>query len=269
MPPNDDPTPAQRRLLRQQRRHEEASVRETLRLLRAARKDVRERIALLPEGSVTLTTQQMLEQALTEAITAYVGRFSELLGSEAATAADLGIAFAETTLPSAVTSVRFGLSREVIDGLHAYRLTLAGDVRDDALGQMREILQRGLLSGATTAELARDLGATGLQPVGPFRTVAQRSETIVRTELNRMANTATYHRYQAATEQVPGLRKRWLATADLRTRDSHRALNGVERAMDEDFTVGSSKAAYPHDPRLPARESVSCRCRLVPVLPEE
>lgn len=52
----------------------------------------------------------------------------------------------------------------------------------------------------------------------------------------------------------------------IRTLDSHRDLNGTTIPMGEKFTVGGVTADGPHDPVLPAREVVNCRCRLMPVI---
>jgi SPP1 gp7 family putative phage head morphogenesis protein len=261
------PGPGARRVLKQQDAQEEAAAREILRLLNLARQDVRDRILSHP-GTVTAAIEERIERSITDALTTFGERLKGQLANEASAAAQLGIALAEADLPPPALVIRFSLSGELLEGLARYHLTLAGDVRDDTLGSIREILARGVLSGASTEALAKEIGATGLEPIGPFATVEHRAETIVRTEINKVFSLATGERLQAAAGRIPGLRKRWLATEDARTRDTHRALDGVTKAIDEDFSVGGYPAAGPHDPRLPAKEAVLCRCRLLGVVPE-
>ncbi len=55
------------------------------------------------------------------------------------------------------------------------------------------------------------------------------------------------------------VRKEWLATLDLRTRSSHRHLDGEKAGMGEKFSNG---LRYPGDPEGPGAEVSNCRCTL-------
>lgn len=50
------------------------------------------------------------------------------------------------------------------------------------------------------------------------------------------------------------------AASDERTRETHNAANGQERAYNEPFSVGGFSGMYPLDPSLPAEETIQCRC---------
>ena len=63
--------------------------------------------------------------------------------------------------------------------------------------------------------------------------------------------------------------KQWIAVIDRVTRDTHRALNRTTIPWDALFSVGGTRAAGPHDRRLPAREVVHCRCHLAPADPTD
>jgi len=55
--------------------------------------------------------------------------------------------------------------------------------------------------------------------------------------------------------------KRWMCAHDKKTRADHLAMDGVEAAIDELFTLpDGSEGLIPHDHDLSARESVNCRC---------
>lgn len=59
------------------------------------------------------------------------------------------------------------------------------------------------------------------------------------------------------------LRKKWIATLDARTRDSHQALDGQVKPVDEPFISPLGKIMYPGDPNADAQGDVwNCRCTL-------
>ena len=88
-----------------------------------------------------------------------------------------------------------------------------------------------------------------------------RSERIARTEVGRGENFARYQEMKAlgAKERV------WMAVFR-NTRDSHARADGQVVAIDRDFEVGGYTATHPHDPNLPASESVNCQCSVSPYL---
>ena len=70
---------------------------------------------------------------------------------------------------------------------------------------------------------------------------------------------------------VPGLLKRWVATPDKRTRESHLrahiryAANPIP--VSEPFVVGGARLRFPLDPNGPPGETINCRCRELVVHP--
>lgn len=68
--------------------------------------------------------------------------------------------------------------------------------------------------------------------------------------------------YKAASDMGIKLRKKWLATRDERTRDSHASINGEVVDWDKPFSNG---LMFPGDPSGPAAEVYNCRCALVAV----
>lgn len=98
-----------------------------------------------------------------------------------------------------------------------------------------------------------------------------RARVIARTETISAYNSG---QFEAAADTAKALgvpltsvRKSWLATADTRTRDSHRHTDGQPRGLTDPFSVGTAEGPkspmmFPGDPRGPANEVIQCRCTL-------
>ena len=78
------------------------------------------------------------------------------------------------------------------------------------------------------------------------------AERIVRTEVQRAFNLATFSQQQAAAQAEPGLMKSWVATSDVRTRMSHLSAHVRYRdnpiPINQPFEVGGAQLMYPGDP---------------------
>lgn len=83
-----------------------------------------------------------------------------------------------------------------------------------------------------------------------------RATMIARTETVGGYNAASF----LAALDAGATRKTWLATADQRTRETHRQENGNAVAMNKRFTL--TKSRWPADPTAPAAQSIQCRCAL-------
>jgi SPP1 gp7 family putative phage head morphogenesis protein len=135
----------------------------------------------------------------------------------------------------------------------------------DELWQLaRSALAEGLAKGESIPQLAQRVrDAAGV--------AAPRATTIARTEVIGASNAGSIEgmRTLAASFGIEDMKKTWIATRDNRTRPTHLAVNGKEVGLDETFTVGGWPADRPHDPLLPADETVNCRCTLGYAIPEE
>lgn len=148
-------------------------------------------------------------------------------------------------------------------------------------------LRTGWLTGKSPYDVMKQLQSKDFETL-TFKTKFHRAEAIVRTEYGRVANEAHFTRllqYAESDERArkaglkppepePGEKiatewlKDWVHTEDDRTRDSHRDVGGVAPIpVRAEFDVGGFPALYPQDPRLPAKESVNCRCVLAGVPP--
>lgn len=64
------------------------------------------------------------------------------------------------------------------------------------------------------------------------------------------------------------VKKKWLATLDSRTRDSHRKLDGQIQEVDDPFISELGKIRFPGDPTANGGDVWNCRCTLTYVYPE-
>ncbi len=87
-----------------------------------------------------------------------------------------------------------------------------------------------------------------------------RSMRIARTEGHRITQEATLNAQHKAKDAGAEIVKQWDSTLDSRTRDSHVAIDGEIRELDEKFSNG---LMYPGDSNGSAAEVVNCRCCLL------
>lgn len=100
------------------------------------------------------------------------------------------------------------------------------------------------------------------------RLLALRGEMIARNEtlasLNAGKEEGIRQLIDSGKVQRSAVTKRWRATGDDRTRDSHLALNDVEVGIDQPFIspLTGAQMMYPHDISrgAPASEIIGCRC---------
>lgn len=255
------------RALRALERHEEASVRELARLLRAARRDIRVRLAQVEPGGPVAQVRQQLLSGLEVAVLDLNRRMDAALQQQLNRAASLGAAAVEAGLPASVAG-GFGFTPQFLEAIRLFSASQVVGVTGPLRDAITREVQVGLLAGEDAGAVSRRIMGTGVQPIGPFHTAQQRATAIARTEINRVANLAIQQRLEAAAAEIPGLKKQWLAARDGRTRPSHRGANGQTVPVTGLYVVGGYKCKHPGDPRLPAREVVRCRCRSVPVVPE-
>lgn len=97
-----------------------------------------------------------------------------------------------------------------------------------------------------------------------------RSTVVARTETMSALNMGREDAFNAVAEElgVP-FEKMWLATADGRTRPTHRRADGQRVPVNGVFTVGGASLRRPGDPFAPGKETIQCRCTLLLLEPGE
>lgn len=85
-----------------------------------------------------------------------------------------------------------------------------------------------------------------------------RSQTIARTEVTKIMNTASD---LWARVQNKEMKKKWMVILDGKERKSHREMDGYPAiGLNERFIVGGYPMMHPGDSSAPANEIVNCRC---------
>lgn len=93
---------------------------------------------------------------------------------------------------------------------------------------------------------------------------------IARTETTRIEGSARQSVGDEGKKKGFNMWKRWVATADARTRDEHAAADGQEVPNDEPFEVGGEKMMYPGDESFGASawNVINCRCTMINFIKE-
>lgn len=114
-------------------------------------------------------------------------------------------------------------------------------------------VSRGIATGMSFQQVAQQLSAT--TNIG-FNNAVR----IARTEGHRIQVQSGMDACYKAKEKGADVVKQWDSTLDSRTRDSHVAVDGEIRELDEKFSNG---LMFPGDPSGGAAEVVNCRCALL------
>lgn len=114
-------------------------------------------------------------------------------------------------------------------------------------------VSRGIATGMSWQQMAQQLAGT--TNIG-FNNAVR----ITRTEGHRIQVQGTMDACYKAKEKGADVVKQWDATLDSSTRESHAAVDGEIRELDEKFSNG---LMFPGDPAGGAAEVVNCRCALL------
>ena len=83
-----------------------------------------------------------------------------------------------------------------------------------------------------------------------------------RTAMTGAQNAGRQEMLEEANEEGIHTKKKWIATLDSRTRDTHQELDGQVVEADEDFEVDGMRFAFPGDPSAEPCLVYNCRCTL-------
>jgi hypothetical protein len=169
-----------------------------------------------------------------------------------------------------VNALRMKLPIKVRRGIdEALAESMAMPYWSDLADKTGEQLRQQLAEAAMAGERLDQVVARIRLVMGPEVSRIQ-AERIARTETTRGLNAGLQlsRNHLAALGLV--VAKRWQAVDPQRvtrhpTRKTHAVAHNQEVAPDGMFIVGGFPCRYPGDPRLPARESIQCRCLAVSV----
>lgn len=89
-----------------------------------------------------------------------------------------------------------------------------------------------------------------------------------RTAMTGAENAGRVDSYRRAKAIGIDLEQEWMATLDMRTRHSHRELDGQHVPVGEKFKVDGIELEFPADPTAPPEYVYNCRCTLVAWFPD-
>ena len=136
--------------------------------------------------------------------------------------------------------------------------------RDDTLKRIRMHITQGIMSGEGYSKIAKalrdDLGMAKAQSV-----------RVARTETGRALSQSGLDSAMVAKNNGLDMKKRWYATKDTRTRDTHRHLDGTSVDIEDNF---HSSGCVGPAPKLfvgvaSAKENINCRCKLLYYIDED
>jgi SPP1 gp7 family putative phage head morphogenesis protein len=133
-------------------------------------------------------------------------------------------------------------------------LPVVDDAKNSAYvrGRFRHELTQGIIQGEDVPSIARRLQTVS----NADRAAATRQ---ARTSITSARNGARQEVAERAVDMGIDIKKRWLATLDDRTRDTHQHLDGETVTVDAKFSNG---LMFPGDPEGKPGELYNCRCTM-------
>lgn len=117
-------------------------------------------------------------------------------------------------------------------------------------------IQRGFATQMSYTDIARNISSYGQADMN-------RSMLIARTEGHRVQNEAKMDALRGVKDRGADVVKQWDATFDSRTRESHAALDGQIREIDEPFNSPSGRTAMHPGAFGDPAEDCNCRCAML------
>ncbi|MCO4331002.1 phage head morphogenesis protein [Staphylococcus hyicus] len=136
--------------------------------------------------------------------------------------------------------------------------------RNEVLKRIRIHITQGIMSGEGYSKIAKalrdDIGMTKAQ-----------SQRVARTEAGRAMSQAGLDSAIVVKDNGFKMKKRWSATKDTRTRDTHRHLDGQSVDIDDNFKSSGCVGPAPHlfVGVASAKENINCRCKLLYYIDED
>lgn len=135
-----------------------------------------------------------------------------------------------------------------------------GEERYMLLIKQREVITQGLIQGWPINRMAQAIDDR-------FGVGLNNALRISRTETTRNTGEGQSKAYDDLEEQDIVIKRKWIATHDDRTRNSHAHLDGTFADKDGYFYLSGNKAKAPGGFGV-ASKDINCRCRVVAILEE-
>lgn len=158
------------------------------------------------------------------------------------------------------------VARLIQDDPQILPMPAPGVVKDKAFPYYNKLMSsaitQGIIQGETIPQITqRIIDKTG---ESSYKSAVRNARTAY-TGAQNAGRIEGLHQAQSLGIEV---KKKWLATLDYRTRDTHRDLDGQVRDVDEPFQVDGDEIKYPGDPSAKPALVYNCRCTLIYEYPE-
>jgi hypothetical protein len=248
---------------------ENAGAKEFVALVNKLRQEIV--LAIIEAGELDKRTADAVKQRLAFILKEYEKRFAEHLSANERRLFIKGIQIVDNAVSGADLRVAVPyLSEQTLAQVQSYSATLITNITEEIRSRITQELDLAVLGQKRQLDVVRAIGQN-LKDPSIFRTIARRAETIFRTEVNRVQNISAAQRIKQVAQIVPDLKKQWMHSHQGAPRPNHLALDGTQVDSNGRFELkGEDGRIYkifaPHDPILPAREVVNCRCQAIPVV---
>lgn len=258
-----------RKLIRQSGKPDAGSVARIRTLLQELIKQVRQIIVTQPPERWAVQHAKTIAAEVEALIRRYSPRIAQAVGIAEEQAFEFGMEAAQqiiTLWVQAPIASIVGVPRNLLEIAQGYTADLITNVSEEAIRKISAQITMDTLAGRSPWETMKTIAGRSLQDRSTFRTLFDRAEAIVRTETTTLWNASHQATLNQAAQSVPKLGKMWLTALDEKVRDDHLAMHGKVVPYNEPFVLpDGSKAMFPGDPSLPARQRANCRCRTIPI----
>jgi len=139
------------------------------------------------------------------------------------------------------------------------------DEEKDYVWNQRKVnncITQGIIQGKSIDKIAKDM-AKRLCSLNE-----NKMRMFARTAMTQAQNAGRMEVMDRSEKMGIRIQKKWLATLDARTRDTHRRLDGQVRDKKDPFDSDLGPIMYPGDPSAALANICNCRCRLTYVYPD-
>ncbi|MEW6210783.1 MAG: hypothetical protein AB1631_20630 [Acidobacteriota bacterium] len=272
-----------REIMRDIHSHERRSIERALKLLNELRRDV---IVLMAESGAsqfTMSVYRQIKAAIEYRIDDFERELTTSFNKNLSRAFDLGTEMVEKPSIEALQTPIIGISRQPVQVAAAFSAELISSLSIATKEAINRVLRRAVLGVLPISDAIKSVGRS-LTSAGPFKSLALRAETIVRTEVLRIFSIAAHARMQASAKAAQDLGwvllREWSTAKDRRVRGnkssdqfSHILAHGQFRRVDQPFDIpillkgiptGFEQLSYPRDPKGSAANTINCRCAALP-----
>lgn len=264
---------------------EDGTIKRLIALLQGVRKDMALTLADNASTDFEIFRTQNLISSVDNIITNFQSGLSKNFNTSFVGVGELGVDLVASPLDTIGLNVSSfnSLAPSQVNVALDFSAELVQNITEDLRSKINTQLRQATLAQQSPFEamkgITKALGVNAKDGVWGTRNrpevvegVAARAEAIARTEMTRINNLAQNSTQEQAGNLIPGLLKRWVATARGNTRDTHisahRRYFNDPIPVNQPFRVGRSELMYPGDPRGEAKETINCRCTMATIVPE-